>query len=165
MLQHLGSVFFTVRTIDRKNGEEVPTVYLDIHTRESHPKLVGQMRFNKDKSYSSDNDLIRMAFDVINPEALDPIKGRFLEDIIVGGFVWCTMDNHHLFSKKMKPYMVIHNYKEDNQLMKVINAQSIAILKQLKCEQSPADRNMYVYSPDCTNPYLSMKLKEGNNFN
>lgn len=164
MLQHLGAVFFTVASIDRKNKEEVPTVYLNIFTREDHPKLIGQMRFNKDESYSSAEDLIRMAFDVVNPETLDPIRSHILEDIIVGGFTWCTMDNHHLFSKKMKPYMVIHNYNEDSDFMKLINAQSVAILQQLKCESSNVDTNMYVYSADCTNPYLSMKLKEGNKF-
>ena len=56
----------------------------------------------------------------------------------------------------------LHNYNEDSDFMKLINAQSVAILQQLKCESSNVDANMYVYSADCTNPYLSMKLKERN---
>ena len=44
MLQHLGSVFFTVASIDRKNKEEVPTVYLNIFAREDHPNLILLLR-------------------------------------------------------------------------------------------------------------------------
>ncbi len=158
MLQHLGNVFFTLAAIDRKADEEVPTIFLNILNRSSG-KVIGQMRFNKDPLYSSANDEIRMAFDVLDPNLLDPISSTILEDIVVGGMVWCSMDNHYLFPYKMKPYMVIHNYPEDPELMQIINSRILNILSELKCTKGAADDNMYICLPDLSNSFLSEKLR------
>lgn len=154
MLQHLGNVFFTVSEIDRKDNHNVPTIYLNIYNRTTR-QIIGLLRFNHDHKYSKNAQEIRMAFDVFDPKELDPCTSNLLEDIIVGGFVWITMDNHYTYSFYPRPYMVIHNYKEDSDLMQMINAKSISILQELGCEKGTNDDNMYVFSKDITSRYLS----------
>lgn len=161
MLQHLNNVFFKVATIDRKQNHDVPTVYLDLYDRRER-KIIGQIRFNHDPLYSKNSKYIRMSFDVFEIKDLDPTYTTYLEDIIVGGFLWITMDNHYTYPFHPRPYMVVHNYKEDPELMKLINQKEISILQNLKCKHGEADENMYIFSREYTSPYLSQKLSNHN---
>ncbi len=159
MLQHMGDVFFTVEEIDRKDNHMCPTIYLNIYNRKTR-QIIGAMRFNHDPSYAKEAKRIRMSFDVFDPKDLDPLRGNLLEDIIVGGFIWITMDNHFTYTFHPRPYMVIHNYKEDNPVMAGINAKSIEILQNLQCKKGESDPNMYIFSKELTTPFLSKKLAQ-----
>lgn len=97
MLQHLGNIFFKVSEIDRKQNHTVPTIYLDIYNKNTK-QIMGQIRFNHDPNYSKVDKEIRMAFDVFDQNDIDPLRTSLLEDIIVGGFVWITMDNHYTYN-------------------------------------------------------------------
>ncbi len=158
MLQHLGNVFFKVQVIDRKS--EVPTIYLDLYRRDNK-QFLGQMRFNHDPLYSKKSNEIRMAFDVFDPHELDPSTSSLLEDIIVGGFIWITRDNHYTYSFHPRPYMTVHDYQEDSDLMRMINAATRNILVNLGCEVGGADQNMFIFSKEITSQYLSEKLAKG----
>lgn len=160
MLQHLGNVFFTVSNIDRKDNINVPTIYVNIFNRTTK-EMIGQMRFNNDIKYSKNAKDIRMAFDVFNPQEIDPCRSSLLEDIVVGGFVWLTMDNHYTYPFHPRPYMVIHNYIEDTDLQRMINSKTISILQELECTKGEADDKMYIFSKESTSPYLSEKLRRG----
>ena len=160
MLQHLGNVFFTVEEIDRKDNHNVPTIYLNIYNRTTR-QIIGVMRFNHDPNYSKLAKHIRMSFDVFDPKELDPIANTLLEDIIIGGFIWLTLDNHYTYNFHPRPYMVVHDYKEDSDLMKIINAKTVQILQSLECKKGETDENMYIFSRELTTPYLSRKLAEG----
>lgn len=131
MLQHSGKVFFRVATIDRVEGQN-PKVYLDIYERDSQ-RLIGQMRFNADPTYSKKKEDIRMSFDVLKTSMISPINGgsQFLEDIIVGGILWLIKDNHYTYPFVPKVYMVIHSYEQDEPIMRDINSLSLEILKKL----------------------------------
>jgi hypothetical protein len=157
MLHHLGNVFFVTESIDRKPNHTVPTVNLTIYNRTTR-QIIGALRFNHDPNYSKNSKEIRMQFDAFDPKDLDPCASSILEDIIVGGFVWITRDNHYTYDFHPRPYMVVHNYDEDPDLMKIINAKTIQILKDLKCKKGDADENMYIFSKEFTSPYLSEKL-------
>lgn len=157
MLQHLGNVFFRVSEIDRKQNHTVPTIYLDIYNKNTK-QIIGQVRFNHDPNYSKVDKEIRMAFDVFDQNDIDPLRSSILEDIIVGGFVWITMDNHYTYNFHPRPYMVVHNYKEDTDLMKTINAKTIHILQSLECKKGEGDTNMYIFSKENTTKYLSEML-------
>ncbi len=159
MLHHMGNVFFTVEEIDRKdNNHNVPTIYLNIYNRTTR-RIIGAMRFNHDPNYSKVFKHIRMAFDVFDPEDIDPTKSNLLEDIIVGGFIWITRDNHYTYNFHPRPYMVVHNYDEDRDIMKMINAKTISILQSLDCKKGEGDENMYIFSRELSTHYLSEKLK------
>ena len=160
MLSKVGKIFFRVASISRSKGDLVPTIFLDILDA-STGKFIGQMRFNKDEKYSSSN--IRMAFNVLDPNDIYPIsqeKCDLLEDIIIGGFIWLSMDNHHLVPKDVFPYMVVHNYKEDNLLMQPINAKILDILKSLGCSD---EASVYVFDPQKGGKKLSEFLKRRQN--
>lgn len=131
MLQHSGKVFFRVSAIDRVEGQN-PKVYLDIFERDSQ-RLIGQMRFNFDPTYSKKKEDIRMAFDVLKTSMISPINGgsQLLEDIIVGGILWVMKDNHYTYSFVPNVYMVIHPYEQDEAIMKDINAKTLEILRDI----------------------------------
>lgn len=154
MLQYLNTVYLKVATIDRKDPKP-PTVFLDIYDRrESNLKFIGQIRFNFDPTYAKNNREIRMSFNVVNTDLIDPMKdSNLLEDIIVAGFLWITLDNHYTYDFQPKPYMVIHKYKEDAENMSLINSKIMNILSELKCEMRT--NYMYVFSKDTTSKYLS----------
>lgn len=162
MLQYLDTIYLKVATIDRRNDSMhfnyPPTVFLDIwDRRELSPTLIGQIRFNLDPTYSKKPSEIRMSFNVFNIDLIDPIKNpKLLEDIIVGGFLWITLDNHYTYDFHPNPYMVIHSYKEDNIKMESINSKVMSILSSLKCEKR--ENNIYVFSKNTTSQYLSEKL-------
>ncbi len=121
MLQHSGKAFFKVAAIDRMEGK-IPTIYLDIYDRDKE-KLIGQIRFNFDPTYSTEKRDIRMAFDVVKLREISPLSGGYnlLEDIIVGGILWVMMDNHYIFDFTPNVYMVVHSYDQDEAVMKDIN--------------------------------------------
>lgn len=98
MLQHSGKVFFRVATIDRAEGHN-PKVYLDIYERDSQ-RLIGQIRFNSDPTYSKKKENIRMSFDVLKPSMISPLNGgsQLLEDIVVGGILWMIKEGLWSFS-------------------------------------------------------------------
>lgn len=131
MLQHSGKIFFRVATIDRVEGQN-PKVYLDIYERDNQ-RLIGQMRFNADPTYSKKKEDIRMSFDVLKTSMISPINGgsQLLEDIIVGGILWLIKDNHYTYPFVPKVYMVIHSYEQDEPIMRDINSLSLEILKKL----------------------------------
>jgi len=158
MLQYLNDVYLKLACVDRKEYTP-PTVYLDIYKRNSTNvgcTFIGQIRFNFDSNYSSLKEEIRMAFNVFDASLIDPVKSNLLEDIIVAGFLWITLDNHYIYDFNPKPYMVIHDYKEDVDNMKFINKKAISILKSLKCKEN--DNDMFIFSKDITSEYLSNKL-------
>ncbi len=161
MLQHLGNVFFTVQAIDRKDNHNVPTIYLNIYNKTTR-QILGTMRFNHDPNYSKVFKHIRMSFDLFDPNDIDPSRNNMLEDIIIGGFVWITMDNHYTYNFHPRPYMVVHDYKEDSDIMKMINIKTINILQSLDCKKGESDKNMYIFSREMTTHYLSEKLIESN---
>lgn len=131
MLQHSGKAFFRVATIDRVEGEN-PKVYLDIYERDSQ-RLIGQMRFNFDPTYSKKKENIRMAFDVLKTSMISPINGgsQLLEDIVVGGILWLMKDNHYTYPYIPNVYMVIHSYEQDEAIMKDINSKILEILRKI----------------------------------
>lgn len=134
MLQHCGKIFFRVATIDRKNG--VPTIFLDVLERRTG-NFIGQIRFNHDSNYAKEYDFIRMSFDVMLPFMADPsTNANYLEDIIVGGIVWLTKDNHRTYQFTPNVYVVVHSYDSDTAIMQPINQKTIEILKKLDCESS-----------------------------
>ena len=136
MLQHSGKVFFRVSTIDRVEGQN-PKVYLDIFERDSQ-RLIGQMRFNFDPTYSKKKEDIRMAFDVLKTSMISPVNGgsQLLEDIVVGGILWLIKDNHYTYPFVPNVYMVIHSYVEDEKVMKDINHKIIEILLKIGAEKN-----------------------------
>lgn len=132
MLQHCGKVFFKVSTIDRKG--EVPTIFLDIIEKSSRT-LIGQIRYNHDSNYEKPREYVRMAFDVVDPRLLDPTRNSsLLEDIVVGGMIWLTMDPHRTYDFRPVVYMAVHPYDADPEIMKIINSATIDILTKLGCE-------------------------------
>lgn len=128
MLQHSGKIFFRVATIDRVEGQN-PKVYLDIYERDSQ-RLIGQMRFNFDPTYSKKKEDIRMAFDVLKTSMISPVNGgsQLLEDIVVGGILWVMKDNHYTYPFVPNVYMVVHSYVQDEPVMKDINHKIFEIL-------------------------------------
>lgn len=136
MLQHSGKIFFRVATIDRVEGQN-PKVYLDIYERDSQ-RLIGQMRFNFDPTYSKKKEDIRMAFDVLKTSMISPVNGgsQLLEDIIVGGILWVMKDNHYTYPFVPNVYMVIHSYAEDEKVMKDINHKIFEILLNIGAEKN-----------------------------
>lgn len=131
MLQHCGKIFLKVSAIDRKS--DVPTIFIDIIDRKSR-KFIGQIRFNHDSNYVGPYDCIRMSFDVCDTYDIDPSNpSNILEDIIVGGIVWLTTDNHRTYRFVPKVYMAVHAYEDDPAVMKSINNKTIQILKNLGC--------------------------------
>lgn len=131
MLQHCGKVFFKVSTIDRKG--DVPTIFLDIIEKSSRT-LIGQVRYNHDSNYEKQREYVRMAFDVVDPRLLDPTRdSSLLEDIVVGGMIWLTMDPHRTYDFRPIVYMAVHPYDADPEIMKIINASTINILTKLGC--------------------------------
>ena len=157
MLSTIGKAFFEVTSTSRQKGEFIPTVYLNIrHTDNS--KMVGQMRFNLDELYSKAN--VRMAFNMINPEMVNPEKQEgsdFLEEVVVGGLCWAAMDNHHLFPKQVLPYMVVHDYDEDNKLSNIINGKIRKILRDFGCVETSND--IFVFDPKNGGKMLSDFLR------
>ena len=139
MLQHSGKVFFRVASIDRVEGQN-PKVYLDIYERDSQ-RLIGQMRFNFDPTYSKKKEDIRMAFDVLKTSMISPVNGgsQLLEDIVVGGILWLIKDNHYTYSFVPNVYMVVHSYEQDEPVMKDINSKIFQILGNIGAKQ---DGNM-----------------------
>ena len=137
------------------------TVYLNVHDRSGGDlKFIGQMRFNFDPLYSKNPTEIRMSFNSYDVSYLDPLGKNLLEDIIVAGFLWITLDNHYTYSFQPKPYMVIHDYSEDSDKMHMINAAARDILIRLQCDRR--ENNIYVFSKDNTSRYLSDRLAKGN---
>ena len=131
MLQHCGKVFFRVSTIDRKR--DVPSIFLDIIEKSSRT-LIGQIRYNYDFNYENQSEYVRMAFDVVDPRLLDPTRNSsLLEDIVVGGMIWLTMDPHRTYDFRPIVYMAVHTYDADPEIMKIINASTIDILNKLGC--------------------------------
>ena len=137
MIQHSRKVFFIVATNDREEGAHNPKVYLDIYARDSQ-RLIGQIRFNSDPTYSKKRENIRMSFDVLKPAMISPLNGgsQLLEDIVVGGILWMIKDNHYTFPFIPNVYMVIHPYEQDEAVMKDINNKIFEILGNVgaKCE-------------------------------
>ena len=160
MLSTIGKVFFEVTTISRAKGEFIPTVYLSIRNANTG-KMMGQMRFNLDKNYSDKN--VRMAFNMMDSNLIDPIRAEgcdLLEEIVIGGFIWASMDNHYLFSDELYdvlPYMVVHDYAEDNNKAGMINAKIKDILMRY-CIQPK--KNIFVFNPKTGNKVLSSFLKD-----
>ena len=131
MLHHCGKVFFKVSTIDRKG--DVPTIFLDIIEKSSRT-FIGQIRYNHDSNYEDQHEYIRMAFDVVDPRLLDPTRNSsLLEDIVVGGMIWITMDPHRTYAFRPVVYMAVHPYDADPEIMKIINSATIDILTKLGC--------------------------------
>lgn len=140
MLQHCGSIFLRVATIDRKG--ETPTIFLDI-IEKSTCRFIGQIRYNHDPNYMGNHDAVRMAFDVVDPKSLDPSRSTLLEDIVVGGMIWLTMDPHRTYPFRPKVYMAVHPYDADPAIMTLINQATIDILNKLGCE---ADEEKGIWS-------------------
>ena len=158
MLQHFGTVFFTVTSIDRKEGGTPPTVFLNVYSRTSR-ELIGVIRFTYDPNYSKKREHIRMAFDVIDLKDIDPSYNNVLEDIIIGGFIWLTMDNHYTYPFHPQPYMVVNTYNEDPEIMQMVNAKVISILKEIGLQSCEYDK-MYIFSKEVTRNILSNKLRK-----
>lgn len=135
MLQHSGKVFFRVATIDREKGQN-PKVYLDIFERDSQ-RLIGQIRFNFDPTYSKKPEDIRMSFDVLKPSMIAPINGgsQLLEDIVVGGILWVTRDNHYTYPFVPNVYMAIHSYDQDEAIMQDINVKTLEVLRNIGAKE------------------------------
>lgn len=158
MLQYLNDVYLKLACVDRKE-DTPPTIFLDIYKRNSTNigcSFIGQIRFNFDNNYSNNKEEIRMSFNVFDADLIAPFKNNLLEDIIVAGFLWITLDNHYIYDFNPKPYMVIHNYKEDLKDMKCINNKIVNILENLKCEKR--NDSMFIFSKNITSEYLSNKL-------
>lgn len=144
MLSTVGNVFFEVTSISRAKGNYIPTVYLSMRNVKTG-KMIGQMRFNADENYfSSDVNRVRMAFNLMNAEIINPetLSGNeLLEEIVAGGLIWASMDNHYLFPKQTLPYVVVHDYAEDSSMLNMINAKMKSILVLYGCEEV----NKYVF--------------------
>ena len=161
MLQYLNNIYLQVVSVQSKPAPKPSTVYLNIHDRSNKDlKLIGQMRFNFDPNYSKNPQEIRMSFNSYDNSFFDPLGKNLLEDIIVAGFLWITLDNHYTYDFQPKPYMVIHDYNEDSELMRTINSAARNILTNLECEKR--ENNMYVFSKEKTSRYLLDKLACGN---
>lgn len=129
MLQHCGKIFLRVAAIDRKN--DVPTIFIDIIDKSSR-KFMGQIRFNHDSNYDRGFDCVRMSFDVCDTHDIDPSNpSNILEDIVVGGIVWLTTDNHRTYRFVPKVYMAVHHYEGDPYIMQSINQETNRILEKL----------------------------------
>jgi len=153
MLSTVGSVFFSVAAIVR-GDDGFPTIYLDIRR---DGKLIGQMRFNKDEIYSKEH--IRMAYNLTNPNMVNPVTGgrELLEEIVIGGLIWASMDNHKLLSNGVRPYMVAHDYAENSELLNAINAATKDLLLQYGCRH---ENDMYIFEPAAGGKMLSRFLKD-----
>lgn len=153
MLQHSGKVFFRVATIDRAEGHN-PKVYLDIYERDSQ-RLIGQIRFNSDPTYSKKKENIRMSFDVLKPSMISPLNGgsQLLEDIVVGGILWMIKDNHYTYSFVPNVYMVIHPYEQDEPVMKDINHKIIEILGNIGAQRE--DKMIKISDKDIRYEYVA----------
>ena len=161
MLQYINNIYLQVISVQSKPSNVPSTVYLNIHDRSGGDlKLIGQMRFNFDPLYSKNPTEIRMSFNSYDASYFDTLGKNYLEDIIVAGFLWITLDNHYTYSFQPKPYMVIHDYTEDSDRMHMINAAARDILTKMKCDKR--DNNIYVFSKDNTSKFLSDRLAEGN---
>lgn len=161
MLQYLNNIYLQVVSVQSKPSNVPSTVYLNVHDRSGGDlKFIGQMRFNFDPLYSKNPTEIRMSFNSYDVSYLDPLGKNLLEDIIVAGFLWITLDNHYTYSFQPKPYMVIHDYSEDSDKMHMINAAARDILIRLQCDRR--ENNIYVFSKDNTSRYLSDRLAKGN---
>ena len=161
MLQYLNNIYLQVISVQSKPANTPSTVYLNIHDRSNGDlKFIGQMRFNFDPLYSKNREEIRMSFNTPDVNNFDPLGKNLLEDIIVAGFLWITLDNHYTYDFYPKPYMVIHDYSQDSDKMKIINSAARDVLTKLECEKR--DNNIYVFSKDNTSKYLLDKLAVGN---
>ena len=161
MLQYINNIYLQVISVQSKPSNVPSTVYLNIHDRSGGDlKFIGQMRFNFDPLYSKNPTEIRMSINSNDESYFDPLGKNYLEDIIVAGFLWITLDNHYTYSFQPKPYMVIHDYTEDSDRMHMINAAARDILTKMKCDKR--DNNIYVFSKDNTSKFLSDRLAEGN---
>lgn len=161
MLQHFGNAFFIINAIDRKGDKIPPTIHISIYNRESR-EIIGALRFNYDPNYAKELNHIRMSFDVFNLKDIDPMFSTMLEDIIIGGFAWITMDNHYIYNFKPVPYMTIHSYKEDNLAMNSINVKSKYILEtDIGCVPQFND-TMFIFNKDTSKQLLSQKLLQKN---
>lgn len=161
MLQYVNNIYLQVVSVQSKKEPIPPTVHLNIHERNNGElKLIGQMRFNFDPSYSKNREELRMSFNSHDISYLDPLGKNLLEDIIVAGFLWVTLDNHYTYDFYPKPYMVIHDYTEDSDKMGTINSAARHILTKLECDKK--ENNIYVFSKDKTSKYLLDKLAISN---
>lgn len=161
MLQYVNNIYLKVVSVQSKPNGVPSTVYLDMYDRGGGDlKFIGQMRFNFDPAYSKNPMEIRMSFNSFDNNTFDPLGKNLLEDIIVAGFLWITLDNHYTYMFQPRPYMVIHDYAEDSSRMHLINEAARDVLMRLECDRR--DNNMYVFSKDNTSKYLSQKLEQGN---
>lgn len=161
MLQYVNNIYLQVISVQSKPDGLPSTVYLNVHDRSGGDlKFIGQMRFNFDPAYSKNPTEIRMSFNSFDMNNFDPLGKNLLEDIIVAGFLWITLDNHYTYMFQPKPYMVIHDYTEDSNKMLLINAATRDILTRLQCDRR--ENNVYVFSKDNTSKYLTEKLAQGN---
>ena len=149
MLQYVNNIYLQVISVQSKPNGVPSTVYLNMHDRSSGDlKFIGQMRFNFDPTYSKNPMEIRMSFNSYDNNIFDPLGGNLLEDIIVAGFLWLTHDNHYTYAFQPRPYMVVHDYNEDSDKMRIINSAARDILTKLECEKR--DNNMFLFSKDNT---------------
>ncbi len=161
MLQYVNNIYLQVVSVQSKPNGVPSTVYLNIHDRSAGDlKFIGQMRFNFDPAYSKNPMEIRMSFNSFDTNNFDPLGKNLLEDIIVAGFLWITIDNHYTYMFQPRPYMVINDYAEDSEKMRLINAVARDVLTKLHCEKR--ENNVYVFSKDNTSKYLSQKLAQSN---
>ena len=161
MLQYVNNIYLQVISVQSKPDGLPSTVYLNVHDRSGGDlKFIGQMRFNFDPTYSKNPTEIRMSFNSYDMNNFDPLGRNLLEDIIVAGFLWITLDNHYTYMFQPKPYMVVHDYTEDSNKMLLINAATRDILTRLQCDRR--ENNVYVFSKDNTSKYLTEKLAQGN---
>lgn len=157
MLSSIGKVYFQVVSVIRNRKDEIPTIYLNILNSQTG-EMLGQMRFNEDPNYLK--GYIRMAFNVRDSELINPSsqeKCDLLEEIVVGGLIWISMDNHYFVPKGVLPYMVVHSYPEDNSLMDMINLKIINILSDYGCNREAKDG--WVFSPSKGNFKISEFLR------
>lgn len=161
MLQYVNNIYLQVVSVQSKPNGVPSTVYLNIHDRSGGDlKFIGQMRFNFDPAYSKNPMEIRMSFNSFDTNNFDPLGKNLLEDIIVAGFLWITIDNHYTYMFQPRPYMVINDYAEDSEKMLIINSVARDVLTKLHCEKRA--NNVYVFTKDNTSKYLSQKLAQSN---
>ena len=145
MLNHFGKIYLSVECIDRPK-DVPPVVYLEIFNRESR-ELIGTMRVCYDPHYSVNRCQLRIAFDVLDIKDIDPTYNNTLEDIVMAGFAFCKIDNHHIYDDfNITPYMVINQYPEDPMGMKMINAKIVEILIGMEFETGGDIKNKFVFT-------------------
>ena len=161
MLSTIGKTFFEVVDVDRKPGDVIPMIHLNIRNVRTG-KMIGQMRFNCDRAYS-DTD-VRMQFNVMNKAIINPATqegSELLEEILIGGFVWLSFDNHKLIPDHCKPYMVVHDYSENDNRLNFINTKIRAVLSEFGC--SDRGNGRFVFETAYTqklSEFLARKQRE-----